>query len=1277
MPLSEDLERKRQLLMNLAFHTSPGVRNQILATLPPDVQGLAHELNSLKNDADNQEYLKFIMTDPGFEYWSGQQQRKIRRAQDQYPHYDEYNSLIGRDGGETRLAVLRDDYERWERNRENQILEKARSKGPLTPEQQQYFQWLDSIHYNEFRNLPPRERETILERPFVHPSLRTVPRAALWDQHESLLNQQAVKDFEIFNHQNQSEIDEASRILAQNLGQTGAPTMPAQPQAANPGQPQATNPGQPQAADGQQPIPGQGVIPQMRELAIRDLEARSRQVPAPYGTDPQMLAARNNELEALKEKAKLDSPFAIPFSVIGENDPIIFTPKELQQATTDDRYARRIYEKYTGISPALPADVKAFQNKIVVQLPTLPEKVAQQEEYDGRYPPEHERLHQEWLANLSPEKRDAEWKKKIIDDATRPEDARRILWYESLALLPPQQREEALQAANLPEQVREYVHWLGNSTKEVRDADISRHLVAAYDDPAILTHINWLRKQTPEALKQLSGVDAVDTENKLFQRLNAPREQEEIGLRYGRVAPLNQFHDQATRLTQRNIGSHEAAFNTAMDSIHAANNLDTLNYPRSQLEQSTVPTYERTEAYRNPFERQVIDAIRADTRENFLEEVMPQITAGYVSNDAFHTGARQKDINKFAEKMAKQREREIYKMHFQNHEAAHMRAAEQNKMHMHAADIHGKQLQNLRDSQLRGAEVARGHGFLQKEAINHDITAIGQLANQQQTQAQNVINDRMNVYNQQQEEPYRRKKEYWNALMGHPPHIPVPQVNAPPTTPPAPPNMANSFGHMANAALELNTRANAHRRGGLVRNRFAKGGQVDRYKELVARQDQKNEYEREMAEIAQNLKKNDFDPVQNTFKHLSEQFLLNLRGRPGENFTKGYLNAKAAEADYKKEYIEKQKQSANIYNSLNQSRQNQEALLETMRHNRASLAESSRHHKESMAYNHKALEETSRHNLALENLNLAGLQAKINKNAPGQVIVGNEVITPKIKLEMTDHDYKEDARLQERKLELEDKAKPIMDMLNFIAKQKAKGNLPMTGRLANWTPDSTQTALEYTRLGKAMVQALGLKGSGQLTARKIAFMEESKPGVVEDIEAVYDFAKGKYEPMAKELNKINFQSDMFGNGIPFRYSRNAVNYAEKTKEDPTIYLKNVLEGAPAPKKVKEFEQFQPLPKYDSLLSDEDFKKAQEFKNVENVPTEIPLEPDVNVSERGPIIPEQNRIEVMPEQKTTPYDVDPTPQRKITPPKAIDLTKMSTPELMKMLNEMDKKNKAMG
>jgi hypothetical protein len=483
-----------------------------------------------------------------------------------------------------------------------------------------------------------------------------------------------------------------------------------------------------------------------------------------------------------------------------------------------------------------------------------------------------------------------------------------------------------------------------------------------------------------------------------------------------------------------------------------------------------------------------------------------------------------------------------------------------------------------------------------------------------------------------------------------------------------------------------------------------------------------------MSNIADRLDKDDFDPVQNTFKHLSEQYLLNLRGRPGENFTKGYLNAKAAEADYKEKYIERQKNASKIYESLNQSRQNQETLLENMRHNRASMAynhkalaqadrhhgatlgetirhnkdsmaynrevlgetnrhnidsmaykrevlgetnrhnidsmaynrealgetnrhnidsmaykrevlgETNRHNIDSMAYNREALGETNRHNLASENLSSEALRVKANKNASGPVIVGNEVINPKIKLEMTDEDHREATRLKERKIELEGKSKPILDMINFIITKKAEGDLPRTGDLAFHTPNLTQTAKEFDRLGTAMVQAIGLEKSGNLTNQKIFFMGKSKPNPSETVEAMYNYAIGKLEPIQKAIKEIDYQNTMYGNGIPYRYSTNALNYATETKEDPNTYLKDVLEGKAPSKEFKEYSKPEPFSPYESLPDKWTLQKLREQ-----------------------------------EQNATPSDVAQPQQKEITPPAAVNLSSKEKrlAEIEKELAEIDR------
>lgn len=1028
---------------------------------------------------------------------------------------------------------------------------------------------------------------------------------------------------------------------AQHMNMPGANLMQRAPRAAPAPTPLAAA----QTSGYASAAPGDGVTftgaplwyAQMKEKLLQRAEALSRQEDSPYGLDPQAQKALSGEIQRLKAQANLiDSPFVIPFSITGSDEPVFFTPSQLKRASEDETFAKRVYEKATGIQGTPENDISEFRNRIVYQVPQLDEMLGKQEAYEAQdATPEMHQFHDAASDFLKAEEKyrdDLEkYQHSLSTYPVRPtlphvpllSDFPSLSHYSHPSHVIAMPRNDPEVAAFL-DQYKAYVDAFAaqkqydkyspidksNFFANVRassipynqarikleregrkipgDASVQDYvsrvqalpigLTVNANSPDITSSIDSLSKFRDatsggnyDFLKPQPNVSR-DTEENLFQRLNVPSETEHVLSQFGRVAPMNQLHEQARRMVQRNIGSQDESFKLSKEEIEAARNRDIAGEAKALIARGLTPTHQMLDPYVNRHNEDVIEAMRGDAQKNFLEEVMPSITGNFAASGGFHTGARQNTLHKHALKTQEQLNRDIMKLRHTGLEDAYKRAEQQNAMTLQASPLVAQAEKMQHDANLKAAHEARDTALLQKETNKEDVSAVSQFAHQQQHQAQQEINQRRAAYNEMQNEERDRIATYANIAAG----IEAPtiqkyegarsQLGAPPT----PPNPYSAAGGMLGQMVAMNRLQNQNAKaGGLIKRKFAPGGLVQspaqRYTQMMQGLPD-SKYESQQAGIASELRNERVDPLTNWLQHVSSQMLSNTRGNPMTNIAVGAQTAEEHMNKHRDRQIEAKHKAANIYQALDNSRRSQEKLLANFHNTEETRAEQTRHHRaaEGAAYAKANAPMSEKDQIELE-IKRAELAEKLGKNRPEEIQIGERTIRTKNKTGLSPQDLSQLKTIEKNKELNESKKYGYKEMADFLKNQKEIGELPSTGAIAKYTPNVSDLSKEYERRLEKMVS--GELPSGVLTNAKLAFAKGLKPTELDSPEVVEKFAKVGKEHYGDLIERDQVATDFAAYNIPPRISFAAYDQWKKNGKEGDIseYVQAILEGGSTPK----------------------------------------------------------------------------------------------------------------
>lgn len=1064
---------------------------------------------------------------------------------------------------------------------------------------------------------------------------------------------------------------------------------------------------------------------QVKEALIRRLEALSHQIQHPYGLSPEALEGVRRQKAALEAQAqKLDKPYAIPLSITGTSEKVLFTPAELKRAQNDEVLARKIFESATGIPNPPRADVDEFRQRIIYQYPQLNELVDQQHQFDTQQRQERQNFAQQEMADrefigdeanweLRNLRRDFQYKQptgfsvyenrdkyglneqraKAIDslleqnaklqpdvvekigqiipdegirqqlfqdinknyplneydalenlrDARPPvrsqmqyadqtnnqnDPLQQLATLQAQSLQPggaayagqPQQQpqvqqqatgsapalsvDQIIQATGVKRSIAENIYnQVANKPGAVLGA--SDNLINTGSlAPAQVKNLENLFRQPNSAPLQSGAAYAgqpqqqqqvlpdmnpyanadngymlpkenLSPEEALLNRASIPLKKARLGEQHGRVAPMHPLAEQAQRMMQRNIDSDQPAFEHAQSQLEEAQRLNLPNEIRGHLQSGLTPTYEMLDPYMQSYKQNVIDPLRKEAEINFLEEIMPHVKGQFAASGAYHSGARQNELRKFAEKTQNQLMRDIGRLYHQGQESAFAKANEQNERQMQAAQIAGNAAKAQQEAHVRNAEARRNLGLIQKESKKHDIAAVSQFATQHQQQLQNEMNAKQQAYLESQMEPHVRLGRYADAVAGIPSTSSM-QVNAHRGPAPNPPSPYNVVPGLLGQVFGLQNQPAPFKKGGSVNNKYATpeglvNTAVNEYKQF-ADSVQPQKYDQEIEDLTTGFRNYKIDPIQNWVQHVSAQMLANNREDPLSNLGRGAIVAEENMMKHRDSMLAAREKAANLYGAMNESRRNQQQLIgdytqkyaansETRRHNSAMEALKKQENEIKRLKN--SLGASPKEKLDME-YKLAQIDALRGKNIPQTIEIGDVIINPKRKIELSSPDLTQLKQIEKNRELNASKLHGYDEMVKFLQKQEGKDNLPSTGIIAKYTPNVSDLSKEYERHLEKMVS--GELPSGVLTNAKLAFAKGLKPTELDSPEKVKKFAEIGKEHYEELVRRDQIAEDLSAYNIPPRVSFAAYDQWKKNKFKGEVvdYVKAILEGGKLP-----------------------------------------------------------------------------------------------------------------
>ena len=447
-------------------------------------------------------------------------------------------------------------------------------------------------------------------------------------------------------------------------------------------------------------------------------------------------------------------------------------------------------------------------------------------------------------------------------------------------------------------------------------------------------------------------------------------------------------------------------------------------------------------------------------------------------------------------------------------------------------------------------------GLVEKEAAKHDIAAINQFAHQRQQQEQNAINAQRALQEEVQAEPMKRLAQESHLMSAHasPESFQLGHKATPAPTPPNPYNVgAGLLGQLAQMQMQ---QQQGFKKGGHVKRKYADGGYVQHFMDMQ-KHIQPDPYDNEMKSIAHEMRNYRVNPMQNWLSHVSAQMLANNRDDPLANMGQGAMLAQESMGHHHQRMLDARAKAANLYNSMNESRRHQHQLLADYESKQQEMAEQARHHRASEAI------QMASHNDPLDRAyKMAQLEQLRSKGAPQEIVVGDRVIRPVMKVGMTPQDRIALNKVMEEKKELQQLNQPYIDMMKFIKEKEKENELPATGLVASMTPDwlAGENLRDFRRKQTSMIKSGILPG--QRGKVFLEFAGKEKPTGVSTIGENYEFADYKSNIINKEIEKRDVIEELAAYEIPTRVSQLAYERwdANGKKGDLIDYVADILEG---------------------------------------------------------------------------------------------------------------------
>lgn len=420
-------------------------------------------------------------------------------------------------------------------------------------------------------------------------------------------------------------------------------------------------------------------------------------------------------------------------------------------------------------------------------------------------------------------------------------------------------------------------------------------------------------------LKGLKNLGKVLTQPReiedILSRVGAEHDINNLMKEKGTIAPMNETHEQARRMLEE--GFDEDSLDLAKDEINSSRKSSRKEidpYIQKAME-NPFEENEYTQKYMNQYQKEVIKALKDETQESLLKDIIPKINTSFAQHGAYHSGARMEAIRKATEAKEKSLHHEIAHLL----DSAHKRGmehyqADKNRS-LQVADVVKNAMKYDQEAAQQRASQFYNQGVAKHEMTHKNVSALTQLARAKQEQAQNEINMRKAEFENEKNHEWDQLTKENALLRGLPMTGQTVVSSGQPSNiyAPSPPNPYNLAG--GGMSLLYNMLPQNKAKGGSVK-RYAEGGNVQgdamsRLQSLL--QDQEAAYD-------QRLKNSQIDPFRNWMSHVGQSMLDNVTEDPLVNVAKGTSNA-LRNMELSKE------RAANLYDKIQESRMNQYKVL--------------------------------------------------------------------------------------------------------------------------------------------------------------------------------------------------------------------------------------------------------------------------------------------------------------------------------------------------------------
>ena len=725
-------------------------------------------------------------------------------------------------------------------------------------------------------------------------------------------------------------------------------------------------------------MPGQGLQfniqggPEYQQQLHKDILKQAKEkLEKPYESyqrlAPEQRERQQKKIAELETLIKGPKEAFIPLYVTGSSQAIGVTPAELQEIIKNKHFAERLISASTGIVRVPNEEIEDLQdraNKIYKSRKNeIIESSKQQEELGKR----EELLRKEELSKIEKENQIKIEKEK--DYLNRIEDFQKHF---KISEINPGQINYILQSGTkLPTESPLY-HNILNKNKEYTNIQPTSSLTGKPKGSPPLITTEEIEREKQRVKKEIENLSKPSTlplplsitsqvnVDPLLKRAGAEREIVKLMAPQQNLAPLEKQHYQALGMLEKSFD--DDALKLAQSELNKAKEHNILSKVEPWVKESIESPDAYTQKYIKNYQDNVIKSLQDEYRRSFLEDIFPKIEARYIGKGSYNSGARLQAINRAAESADRSLRNEIGKLLSHAHDKGMEHHQTEKSRKLAAAQVIGGAAQHEREAMGRGAEQFRTLG-LTKQALTHaNVGALSHFATAEQQQEQNRLNLARQEYERAKNHEMENLKTMHNIALGFP-TPPIQQiVGSPNTINPTPPNAyglgASALGALAMLGSPQQQQQRAYAKGGLVRKRYADGGDVNssnlenEMRNLIMQKEM--DYRRQLQEVRQ---PNTLNALTGNITHA---MLSNMRGNPLENLGKGISNTLEGMSASKQ-------REANLMDKINDSRMQQYKILaefenrkaerehkenilgETNRRHHESLAQSARHHHENLA----------------------------------------------------------------------------------------------------------------------------------------------------------------------------------------------------------------------------------------------------------------------------------------------------------------------------------------